>query len=57
MLDYHALTITPGAVLVLGADGAVSAGGDGAATAGIPITPDATLKMWGFNSPTADSKF
>jgi hypothetical protein len=55
MLDVHALTITPGAVLVLGADGAVSAGGDGAATAGIPITPNATLKMWGFNSATADS--
>jgi len=55
MLDYHSLTITPGAVLVLGADGAVSAGGDGAATAGIPITPNAVLKMWGFNSPTADS--
>lgn len=55
MLDCHALTITPGAVLVLGADGAVAAGGDGAQTAGIPITPNATLKMWGFNSPTADS--
>jgi hypothetical protein len=55
MLDVHALTITPGAVLVLGADGVVSAGGDGAATPGIPITPQATLKMWGFNSPTADS--
>lgn len=55
MLDYHALTITPGAVLVLGADGVVAAGGDGAATPGIPISPNATLKMWGFNSPTADS--
>lgn len=55
MLDVHALTTTPGAVLVLGADGAVAAGGDGAATAGIPISPNATLKMWGFNSPTADS--
>jgi len=55
MLDTHALTVTPGAVLVLGADGAVSAGGDGAATAGIPINPSAVLKMWGFNSPTADS--
>ena len=55
MLDTHALTVTPGAVLVLGADGVVSAGGDGAATPGIPITPQATLKMWGFNSPTADS--
>jgi hypothetical protein len=55
MLDVHALTVTPGAVLVLGADGVVSAGGDGAATPGIPITPQATLKMWGFNSPTADS--
>jgi hypothetical protein len=55
MLDVHALTVVPGAVLVLGADGAVSAGGDGAATAGIPINPNAILKMWGFNSATADS--
>ena len=55
MLDYHSLTVTPGAVLVLGADGVVSAGGDGAATPGIPISPNAVLKMWGFNSPTADS--
>ena len=42
MLDYHSLTTTPGAVLVLGADGVVSAGGDGAATPGIPISPNAT---------------
>jgi len=58
MLDVHALTVTPGAVLVLGADGVVSAGGDGCSTPGVPINSGervSTLKMWGFNSPTADS--
>lgn len=58
MLDVHALTVTPGAVLVLGADGVVSAGGDGASTPGVPINSGpgiSTLKMWGFNSATADS--
>jgi len=58
MLDVHALTVTPGAVLVLGADGVVAAGGDGCSSPGVPINSGegvSTLKMWGFNSPTADS--
>jgi len=58
MLDTHALTITPGAVLVLGADGTVSAGGDGCSSPGVPINSQAgksRLRIWGFNSPTADS--
>lgn len=58
MLDTHALTVTPGAVLVLGADGTVSAGGDGASSPGVPINSAAgksRLRLWGFNSPTADS--
>jgi hypothetical protein len=58
MLDVHALTITPGAVLVLGADGAVSAGGDGCSSPGVPVNSApgrSRLRMWGFNSATADS--
>jgi len=55
MLDTHALTITPGAAAVLGADGTVSAGGDGCSSPGVPIGAGATLKLWGFNSTTADS--
>lgn len=55
MLDVHALTITPGAVLVLGSGGVVAAGGDGAQVAGVPIRPDANLRMYGFHSPTADT--
>jgi len=58
MLDCHALNIVPGAVLVLGADGTVAAGSDGCSSPGVPI--DSTegksrLRIWGFNSPTADS--
>ncbi len=55
MLDVHALLITPGAVAVLGADGTVAAGGDGASSPGVPVGPGAVLKAWGFNSTTADS--
>ncbi len=55
MLDVHALTITPGAVLTLGSPGSVSAGGDGAQVAGVPIRGDAVLRMYGFHSPTADT--
>jgi len=56
MLDVHATTTTPGAVLVLGNISAVIAGGgDGASVAGVPIGPDAVLVQWGFLSPTADS--
>ena len=58
MLDLHALTITPGAVLVLGANGAIAAGQDGASVAGVPVNSAklaATLIGWGFLSPTADS--
>jgi hypothetical protein len=54
MLDVHANLTTPGAVLVLGNPGAVAVG-DGAQTAGVPIGPDAQLRMWGFQAPTADS--
>lgn len=55
MLDVHALTITPGAALVLGSAGSISAGGDGAQVAGVPIRNDAVLRMYGFHSPTADT--
>jgi len=55
MLDVHALTVTPGAVAVLGADGTVAAGGDGCSSPGVPIGPGASLRVWGFNSTTADS--
>lgn len=58
MLDLHAMTITPGAVLVLGANGAIAAGQDGASVAGVPVNSAklaATLVGWGFLSPTADS--
>jgi hypothetical protein len=55
MLDVHALLVTPGAGVVLGADGAVAAGGDGCSSPGVPIGGGAVLKMWGFNSTTADS--
>lgn len=43
---------------MLGADGVVAAGGDGCSSPGVPINSGAnqsTLKLWGFNSPTADS--
>lgn len=55
MLDVHALTTTPGAALVLGSPGTVSAGGDGAQVAGVPLRGDAVLRMYGFHSPTADT--
>lgn len=54
MLDVHAITITPGAVLVLGNVGTVSTN-DGAQVAGVPLQDGATLRMYGFNSPTADT--
>jgi len=55
MLDVHALAVTPGAALVLGATGAIAAGGDGAQVAGVPIRGDAVLRMYGFESVAADS--
>ena len=55
MLDLHATTVTPGAVLVLGAIGTIAAGGDGQSVAGVPIKPSAVLVGWGFLSPSADT--
>ncbi len=55
MLDVHALAITPGAALVLGAAGAVAAGGDGAQVAGVPISEGAVLRMFGAQSIAANS--
>ena len=58
MLDMHAMLTTPGAVLVLGAQGAIAAGGDGASVSGVPMQASpgqATLVGWGFLSPTADT--
>jgi len=52
-LDLHSQTITPGAVLVLGAAGAVSAN-DGCSALGVPIGPDATLVGWGVASVLAN---
>jgi hypothetical protein len=54
MLDVHATLTTPGAGAVLGNPGAIAVN-DGAQVAGVPLTPAGTLRMWGFNSPTADT--
>ena len=53
MLDIHSQTITPGAVLVLGANGAISVN-DGCSGLGVPISPDATLVGWGVESVLAN---
>lgn len=53
MLDIHSQTITPGAVLVLGAAGAVSVN-DGCSALGVPIAPGATLVGWGVESVLAN---
>jgi len=53
MLDMHSQTITPGAVLVLGANGAVSVN-DGCSALGVPIAPGATLVGWGVCSVLAN---
>ena len=55
MLDLHAIGITPGAGLTLGAVGAVIPSNDGASQAGVPIDQGAVLKAWGALSPTADT--
>lgn len=55
MLDVHALAITPGAALVLGNTGAIAGGGDGAQVAGVPVRPDAVLRMFGAGSIAANS--
>jgi len=55
MLDVHALAITPGAALTLGATGAIAAGGDGAQVAGVPIADGAVLRMFGASSIAANS--
>ena len=54
MLDVHALAITPGAATVLGTPGTV-APGDGGQTPGVPIGPGAVLRLWGYQSLTADT--
>lgn len=56
MLDVHAVTITPGAALALGAVAStVAPGNDGQSVAGVPIAPNAQLVRWGALSPTADT--
>jgi hypothetical protein len=57
MLDMHAIGITPGAGLTLGAVGAGLPANDGASQAGVPFHPNgkAALKLWGMVSPTADT--
>lgn len=56
MLDMHAMTITPGAALVLGAVAStVAPGNDGQSVAGVPIADGAQLVRWGGLSPTADT--
>jgi len=57
MLDLHALTVTPGAGTTLGSPGTVAVN-DGCPTAGVPLDSAkgvATLKVWGFHAPTADT--
>ena len=57
ILDLHALTLTPGAAGVYGSPGVVAAN-DGCPTAGVPLDSakgKATLRMWGFHAPTADT--
>ena len=53
MLDFHSQTITPGAVLVLGAAGAVSVN-DGCSALGVPVSTGATLVGWGVESVLAN---
>jgi len=53
MLDFHSQTITPGAVLVLGAAGAVSVN-DGCSALGVPVSTGATLVGWGVASVLAN---
>jgi hypothetical protein len=55
MLDLHAIGITPGAGLTLGAVGAVIPSNDGASQAGVPIDSGAVLKAWGMLSVTANT--
>jgi len=55
MLDVHAVPTTPGAATVLGSAGTTPATNDGAQVAGVPIQPSAVLKMWGYESITADT--
>ena len=54
MLDVHGLVVTPGAAGVLGNPGTIPVN-DGAQVAGVPIHPSAKLRMWGINTPTADT--
>lgn len=54
MLDVHALVWTPGAAAVIGNPGTIAVN-DGAQVAGVPLTPEAILRMWGALAPTADT--
>ncbi len=48
VLDVHVVNGTPGAATVLGnVFATVAPGGDGAATPGVPIGPNAVLRYWG----------
>lgn len=55
MLDLHAINGTPGAALVLGSTLGTVSPGDGAQVAGVPIRPDAMLRMWGVMSIAANT--
>lgn len=54
MLDVRAVVLTPGSGLTLGGTDAIAAN-DGAQVAGVPLRPDASLRMWGAMSPTANT--
>ena len=55
MLDLRAVTGTPGAATVLGATFPTICTNDGAAVAGVPISPTATLVGWGGHSVAANT--
>lgn len=55
MLDLHAVTGTPGAATVLGAAFNTVCTNDGAAVAGVPISPNAILVAWGGLSIAANT--
>lgn len=56
MIDLHALS-SGGSTGAYGAIGTILLGGDGQATAGVPIRSDATLIGWGELSTVADTIF
>lgn len=55
MLDVRGLVVTPGAVLVLGTGIPGIPVGDGAPISGVPLSPKATLMLYGMLSVTADT--